>query len=648
MNVRHNLTCLILACALPMSALAAVTELVIESREILNGGAPVGDAGPYEKLRGYAIGEIDPTNPQNAVILNLDKAERNANGLVGYRVEVEIQKPLDLSRGNGTLLYDVVNRGNKLAEGRVLYNGMTLVWSGWQGALVPNGTRLTAELPLATEGAAPFTGLSREEFIEGEDFVGDLEYPSTTLDESQATLTIRLKERDPRVPYHNWEFLNENQIRVVHPGAPYDAGTLFEFIHPARDPILHAVGFAATRDVNSYLRYELADSEGNPNPLGGPSAVHRAMAMGISQSGRMLRHFLYLGFNQDEAGRQVFDGAFPIIPGSRKTWTNTPFAKPGWWSKQHEQHLQAGDQFPFAYATITDPLTGNTDGIMRRCRETDTCPKIMHLDGEFEVWGARGSLLVSDGDPAGPNPVEIPDDVRLYMVAGTPHGGAGTIVPNNPTFDICKNLLNSNGSTAVYRALVVALNEWITTGRKPPKSRYGSVGKGKEKGKDKTATLVSSDQDSTGFPDIPGVTYNGIFNSIRVTDYTVQPPFEGAEYAVRVPRVDADGNSLAGIRLPTQEAPIATYTGWNLRAPGFAEDEACSSRGSYIPFAATRAERMAIGDPRLSIQERYKSRKHYLKRFSNAAHKLVKQRFLLPADAEELIQQAEALDLPLN
>jgi len=171
---------------------------------------------------------------------------------------------------------------------------------------------------------------------------------------------------------------------------------------------------------------------------------------------------------------------------------------------------------------------------------------------------------------------------------------------------------------------------------------------GKPKGKNKKATFVTSDQESTGFPDIPGVTYNGIFNSLRVTDYTVEPPFEGEEYGVLVPRVDEDGNSLAGIRLPTQEVPIATYTGWNLRAPGYAEDEGCSSSGSYIPFPATRADRESSGDPRLSIEERYKNRKQYLERFSRAAKKLVKERFLFPEDAAALIDQAAALDLPLD
>ncbi len=491
-----------IAILVPSLASAEVTEFVVQTREILYGGDSFGEVGPYEKLRGYAVGEIDPTNPQNAVIANLDKAERNANGLVGYRVDVEIHKPVDLARGNGTLLYDVVNRGNKLALGSVrLEDGFVLVWSGWQGDLVPNGERLTATFPIATEGGSPLVGLSREEYIGDGTITGDLSYPAENLDPDQASLTVRENERDPRVPIDSWRYLSDTQIEIIHPGSPYDAGAIFEFIYPAMDPILHAVGFAATRDVNSFLRYEEADAHGNPNPLAemvgaafppahghdmangnGHSndegrghgkhhdrpAIQRAMAMGISQSGRMLRHFIYLGFNQDEMGRQVFDGAFPIIPGSRKTWTNTLFAKPGWWSKQHEQHLQAGDQFPFAYATTTDPLTGERDGIMKRCRASQTCPKILHADGEFEVWGARGSLLVSDGDPAGPKPIDIPDNVRLYMVAGTPHGGAGTIVPANPSFGICKNLLNPNGSTAVWRALVVALNEWITTGRRPP------------------------------------------------------------------------------------------------------------------------------------------------------------------------------------
>jgi len=651
---------------IPAVAPAKVTEFVIESREVLFDGATFGHVGQYERLRGYAVGELDPSHPGNAGIVNLDKAPRNAHGRVEYRVDVEIQKPVKLKNGNGTLFYDVVNRGNKLVPALAnvdLGLGFTFVWSGWQGDLGPsNGVNLTGMFPIATNNGNPIVGPSREEFVD----IGlgtvtrNLSYPAADMDPSQAILTVREKERDPRQLLGNmyWHYLNDSQIEITHPGAPYDAGAIFEFIYPAKDPIVAGIGFAATRDVNSFLRFEEEDSVGNPNPLMEDEdsfhwghhhrghgyyrhhkkhpapAIKRAIIEGISQSGRFTRDFLWQGFNQDEQGRQIFDGAIPVIPGSRKTWTNYEFAQPGRWSKQHEDHLQPGDQFPFAYNTIRDPLTGKVDGILKKCRATHTCPKVMHLDGEFEVWGARGSLLLTDGDPAGPRELHIPNDVRLYFVTGTPHGGAGTIIPANPTYGICQNLLNPNGSIVVLKALIPAMNDWITYGKRPPDSRYGSV--------HRRHLLVRSDQASTGFPNIPGVTYNGLFNSIRVTDYSVVPPTEGEEYGVLVPRVDSDGISIAGIRLPALEVPLATYTGWNLRSEGNAKDEGCFFYASYIPFAKTAAERLAAGDPRLSIEERYSGHSQYLWRFKKAAYKLVKQGYLLPEDAEGFINQANS------
>jgi hypothetical protein len=283
---------------------------------------------------------------------------------------------------------------------------------------------------------------------------------------------------------------------------------------------------------------------------------------------------------------------------------------------------------------VRDPLTGQEDGILAKCTATDTCPKIMHVDGEYEVWGARGSLLVSDGNPVRPREIKQPSNVRLYMVAGTPHGGANSIVPSTMNPGICQQVNTPLGSRAVNRSLLLRLNSWVADGVEPPKSRYGSVN---------AQTLVPSDQDRTRFPEIPGVTYNGMYNYLHVTDYEAMPPATGAEYGVRVPRVDHDGNSIAGIRLPAIEAPLATYTGWNLRAEGHAEGEMCSSSGSFIPLADTKSERLESGDPRKSIEERYRSHDDYVKQFSKAADKLVREGYLLRQDADEMI--AEAADL---
>ncbi len=650
---------LVLSCAI--TGEARVTQFVVESQTPLNQGATYGDVGSYQRIRGYVIGELDPAHPGNAGIVNLANAPQNAAGRVEYRVDVEIHAPSDPVKGNGAMLYDVVNRGNMVIPGFInsptpllLERGFTLVWSGWQGDIPRVGQNLIGSFPVATNAGQPIVALSREEFVDRgtAPWLGALSYPAATLDKAQATLTVRERERDPRQPITSWDYVSDRQIQVTPPGPPFDSGAIFEFIYPAKDPIVAGIGFAATRDVNSFLRYELADGSGNPNPLAGRN-LDRYLAEGVSQSGRFLRDFLYQGFNADESVRRVFDGAMPIIPGSRKTWVNFAFAQPGRWSKQHEEHLQPGDQFPFAYGTITDPLTGRTDGVLAKCRASNTCPKVIHVDGEFEVWGARGALLISDGAPSGPRPVDIPADVRLYMVAGTPHGGSNRLVPTSFNPGICKNVNTPLGTTAVNRALVLALDDWVAHGAEPPESRYGYVSKGHSQANPSgnglpQGDLVASDQASTGFPSIPGANYTGLVNYLQVTDYSVVPPLQGEHYSILVPKVDDDGNSRAGIRLPALEVPIATYTGWNVRAAGNAENENCLFNGSYLPFARTQTERIAAGDPRPSIEERYSNHDDYVDEFARAAAALVRKGYLLADDAERMIQEAAGLSLGLS
>lgn len=629
--VRIFLSAVVSILLIPFLADARLTLLVIETTEPMFDGARFGSVGQYERLRGFAIGELDPTDPLNAGIVNIDKAPQNASGNVEYKVDVEIVKPVNLAKGNGWLFYDVVNRGNKLALNFVngvtnflMDEGYTIVWSGWQGDVTPDGIRLTATLPIATNDGVTIVGQNRDEFIvsSGVDpFVGNLSYPADMA--APATLTVRENEQDLRQTLAGFTYLNDRQIEITRPGPPFDAGAIYEFIYMAKDPTVMGIGFAATRDVNAYLHYEMQDSIGNPNPLapgGDVSIINQALAIGVSQSGRFLRDFIYQGFNMDEEGRQVFDGAVPIIAGSRKTFTNFEFAQPGRYSRQHEDHLFPGDQFPFTYATLTDPVTEVEDSILSRCWDTNSCPKIMHFDSETEIWQARGSLIVTDGDPDGPSDIVLPDNVRAYLMAGTQHGPAGT-----PSFGICQQLSNPLNYRPILRAVIVALKEWIANGTEPPASRYGSVAAG---------NLVPSDQGSTGFPDIPGVTYNGLLNGLTVNDHSVQPPAEGAAYGVLVSKVDADGNALAGVRHPLLEVPTATHTGWNLRAPEQAEDELCSLTGSYIPFAG------ASGDPRPSIEARYPNHGKYVSQVVKAAHLLVRERLLLQDDAQRIITDA--------
>jgi hypothetical protein len=460
--------------------------------------------------------------------------------------------------------------------------GYTIVWSGWQGDITEGNNRQTATFPIATgNGNSSIVAMNRDEFIvrnNASPFTANLSYPAANQNKNNATLTVRENETDPRqMPAGlDWRYVNANQIEITRPSSPtFDGGAIYEFIYPAKDPIVMGMGFAAVRDVVSFLRYETADDESNPNPLApdGVPAIEKTLSIGISQSGRFLRDLIYQGFNEDEGGRQVFDGAIPVIAGSRKTFTNFEFAQPGRFSRQHEDHLFPGDQFPFTYGVLTDPISGKTDGILKKCQMSGTCPKIIHIDSGLEYWQARASLVVTDTSGAD---IILPANVRVYLMSSTQHGPAA-----NPSLGICQQLSNPLNYAPHDRALIAALNEWITDGTPPPESRYPKMADG---------TLVSPDQSSTGFPNIPGVTYNGLVNGVRLTDLSTQPPGEGAAYPVFVPIVDSDGNDVPGVRNPFLVAPTATHTGWNLRAAGQAENELCSLTGSYIPFAETKAE----------------------------------------------------------
>ncbi len=649
----------VLVGGLPASAEARVTRIVITRVESPTfGGVSFGSVGQYEKIVGRAFGEVDPANPLNAGIVNIDKAPKNAAGRVEYAVDIYLLKPVDLNRGNGRIFYNVLNRGNKQAldnfndtpagananepasatdagNGFLMRQGYVILWSAWQGDVPAGSNRMLASFPVATDGGVPIVAMNRDEFIfdnTTNPATATLSYPASTLDQTQATLTVRQREADPRVPLpaSEWSYLSATRIRIMRPAA-FDAGAIYEFIYPARDPIVMGLGFAAMRDVVAFLRQEAADDVGTPNPLSMESEkpeIERVLAFGSSQAGRYLRDMLWQGFMEDEGGRRVFDGIIPHKPGSRKTFTNFAFSQPGRFSRQHEDHLYGGDQFPFTYAVRFDSVSGKMDDILARCLASDTCPKTMHTDSGTEHWGARASLVVTDEHG---NDIPLPGNVRVYLFASTQHGPART-----PARGICQQLSNPAPFSPALRALLVALDRWASDGERPPASRVPRVSDG---------TLVPSlPQAVQGFPAIPGVVYSGLLNQLAELDASVQPaaPIPGHDYVVLVPKVDADGNDVAGIRLPEIAVPLATHTGWNLRRAGFAEGEICSLTGSFIPFANTKADRLATGDPRLSIEERYPSHEKYVKAVERAAKRLHEQRLLLEEDVERYIEAAEA------
>ncbi|WP_430513354.1 alpha/beta hydrolase domain-containing protein [Pannonibacter phragmitetus] len=412
-----------------------------------------------------------------------------------------------------------------------------------------------------------------------------------------------------------FKYVSNTEIEITRP-AGMDAGAIYDFVYPAEGSVPSGLAFAATRDVISFLRGNEGHDAENPLP-----GIKHTVGMGISQSGRFLRDFIYQGFNADEGGQKVFDGAMAHIAGSRKSYTNYRFAQPGRYSRQHEDHDYPGDQFPFTYALTTDPLTNKRESILSTCMATDTCPKIMHSDTSTEFWQGRAYLVSTS--PEG-EPLTMPDNVRLYFLAGAPHfNGWGLKSEMSKT---CVNPTNPLSAAPVMRALYAAMEDWVAEDKAPPASRYPSFS---------DETLVKLDE--LKLPIIDGAAAQPRFNTLRVMDHSIQPPLQGATYAEYVPAVDKDGIPLGGIRLPAVAAPLGSYAGWNLRAKDFAEGELCSLTGSYQPFPTTAV----ASDSRMPIEARYKDQQAYLEAVKAAADGLIAEGLMLPADTEYVLESAK-------
>jgi hypothetical protein len=645
---------------------AEITKIVIEKREPFANGHEFGVSGAYEKLIGKAYGEVDPKKKHNKTIINIDKAAKNERGRVEYSMDIFVLKPVDMKRGNQTLFYEVVNRGNQAlrvnlgsertnnpstlahaGDGFMMRQGYAIVWSGWQGDVLPGNGRLTTNFPVAKnpDGNPIRRWITTEFVFQKPSFSVPLSFDRESLDvkpypaveESMAKARLYRRsgthEARESIPNDQWSFARcadgqnnaPSKTDICFPGG-FSPNYIYELTYEARAPIVMGLGFAATRDLISYLRYNASVE----NPLFDnqeKKPLRWAIGFGSSQSGRMLKDLIYQGFNQDESGRIVFDGAIPHLSASRRTFTNFEFAMPGRFATGLEGHFTPGDEFPFTYETLTDPVSKKTDGWLLHCRQQNACPKIMHWDSGTESWQGRNSLVVSDF--VAKKDVPIPDNVRLYYFSSTQHGPT-----DKPDRGICQQLNNPLSYQETQRALLVAMQAWVTQAVPPPANRFPRISDG---------TLVSPlPQNVQGFPTIPGVRYKGQPNDLSVNDYSAQPAthMKGKEYPLLVPKVDRDGNEIAGIRAVGLQVPLATHAGWNLRAKGFMEDELCYLNGQYIPFAKTKAEREKTGDPRLSIEERYKDQADYVQQVSRAARVLVDERFLLPQDAERIIDEA--------
>jgi hypothetical protein len=644
---------------------ARITRIIVSKTEAYLDGRVFGPAGSYEKMTGQAYGEVNPMNPLDSIIQDIEFAPRNEKGMVEYISDFVILRPVDMSKSNGILFLSLPNRGNIVPPDTALLNrGYVYLWCAWQGDVLKGGNRLTMRVPYAGINGGEIAGTLRTEYqvtsivntlnLSSGFFTGQTHYSYETTNHDNAgfTLTKRVLESDPRVTIPNSDWAFSDCAKLHYPGAPsttkislkdgFETNYIYELIYLAKNPLILGLGFAAIRDLSSFLRNEFKDDSGFPNPLVGDGTtvnpVRAAIIQGVSQCSNFTRTFLFLGFNQDEKGLKVFDGVNAHI-GTRRISLNVRFGHPGSGGLQHEDHLFPGNDPPFTWSTEYDTISGITGGILEKCIKTGTCPKIMQTMSSTEYWQSRSSLTTTDS--FGTKDLEIPENVRIYLFSGTQHTQGNTA-------DQMSGFMQNNNSYLPYlRALLIALEKWIIEGKEPPVSSYPAI---------VTNTLVSSDKEIIGWPDVPGVPYNGKTNELPLLDYGPQydfrnvtgilqqePPMvkSGHNYKTLVPRVDRDGNEIAGIRGINIRVPVGTYTGWALRKEGYGKGDLSSLNGMFIPFRETKKERKTAGDPRLSLVERYGSHEKYVEAVRKAAEQLISEGFLLPEDAEAEIKNAE-------
>ena len=687
-----------LAAAATAAAVAAAPAEARVTRIVIDSITPVtGQAIPYEQIRGRAFGELDPNDPHNSVVTDIELGA-DADGKVRYETTFNLVKPLDMSRSSGFLWHDVPNRGG---AGTIVVDERELgdigLRSGWQADNAGNtgipadraaGTNHWVAAPIAKVDGSAVTGKVFARIVNqsGPDSKplmvqsNPVPYLPATLDTTQATLKTHTREtvdgvitEGPRIASGDWAFAKCDAGNPF-PGAPidnnpanapgnlpvhiclrkgFDPGLLYQVVYPAQNAYVLGVGMAAFRDVGTFFRHESADDFGTRNPIAG--FVKGTAVRGVSQSGNMVRQFIFMGLNQDERKRKVYDGAWPIIAG-RRVAANSRWAQPDGVLELYQQ----GSEGPQWWADWADPVRKQPTGsIFSRCNTNDTCPKVIEHFGSAEVYALK--LTPEWIGTAGDADIPLPRNVRRYYVPSSHHGGgtggfmhipATTTGPTCPGNNFGRGTLAANPvpHTEITNVLRLAMRDWVLKGTPPPPSRWPTL-------TDKT--LVDANKEAMGFPSgVPGIP-DSIFLTenfaFPVFDYDWGPQFNHAEASgvptnvpppirkvipMKVPKVDADGNEIGGVPTVLVMAPLGTYLGFNITAAGFHQGQVCNYVGGYVPFARTRDERIARGDPRRSLEERYGSHEGYVAAVRAAAEKAFGGGFLLPADRERLIRQA--------
>ncbi len=639
----------------------AVTALEIKTCSPFAQGKTFGDVGPYQQLDGTVRFAVDPNRPANAGIADLQRAPRDAHGLVRCSADVRLLQPVALQRGNQRLLLDIVNRGNPTVltnfnsavgrlepgNGFLMRQGYTVVWCGWQDDVPATPGLIRIDVPEAVDAdGKPLAGKIAVTFQPDTRVSVQLlsdrlhrPHPARDLDDHDATLTVQDHEDAPphTIPRQQWSFARLEGGRVVpdathvHLASGFVPGKVYQVVYTTVGAPVIGMGLLAVRDMVSFLRYGSAQ-EGNPCA----GHIQYTYSFGRSQSGRFLRHFLYLGLNQDEQDRTVFDGLIPLVAGGGRGEFNQRFGQPSNANKYSVKNL-----FPFHDTTQTDPDTGRTDGLLARLAARGKLPKIFFINTSAEYWGGHAALTHTDLD--GKRDLAPSEAVRIYHFTGTQHGPGNLLLTDTGAADDSRaqHRPNSVDYRPLLRAALVHLDRWVTAGQTPPPSRHPRLDAG---------TAVPPVHTAATFQAMPEGHFPAHLRSIARLDFgtvideeiaTILPPKVGKPYANLVSAVDADGNELAGIRLPDISVPLATYTGWNVRHPDIGgPSQTLSLLGSTIPFPATRAERQASGDPRPAIAERYASKEDYLRRVKHAAEALVQQGYLLAEDLPTVTDQA--------
>ena len=679
---------------IPAFSEARVISVQMSAPTIAFGGYSWPGVGQYEKITGVAYAEVDPADHRNAIIVDIGLAQLQAapgepgktpSGKVAYLLNFYILKPVNLDQvdrslnGYGKVMYEPPNRGGKtwtalgrvtgggndpatitdptiLANSFLMPRGYTLVWSGWE-PLVPLanlGTNPLASvaLPIAKNPDGSMITGPAYEYIAGGGASISLSYPAADpTDKTTAKLTHRVKLNDPpvEIPASGWNY-NADGTAISLASGNFVANDIYEFSYTAKDPTIAGLGFAAVRDWVSWLRYDTSAT----NPL--TNYITRIYTEISSQPGRMFNDFRKLGFNEDERGRKVFDGHMQWIAAGSGIGMNYRFSQSGRTERNRQDHLYPENLFPFANVPTTDPFTGKTDSRYARCLTTRTCPFGVEIYSANEYWVKTASLLHTTPDGAS----DLPDSpyTRNYFMSSMRHGTGNAANRGN-----CQQFDNPLNSAPVQRALFLALDEWATKGKLPPNSSVPTFADG-------TLVLPADTGFPTNIPDRFGETPNGkvTYTGLKTTRYRfdlgpgfydtgiptifpplIIPPFEidtavpiisrnGPIYPSFVPKTDRDGNDIAGVRLPDVTVPLATYTGWALRRGAHAND-GCEAAGQYLPFAKTKADRQASGDPRRSVEERYPSFDKYYNQVKRAVENMVRDRLLLCEDADDQLER---------